>query len=335
MTENLAGAPWLRFAQDFLRLLRPEFWLICLLPAYMGFVLGERQLLPDQARLVGLVDRMVHSGLTTQEFLAGFGGWIWDGRRFWFGMIALGPCIWGATLLFNDYWDLESDRENPRRRRSPLLLGRIRPNQALAGSILLAIVGLALALAVSWTYFVLMAGCVALSWAYSAPPLRLKERPGADVAVNAVGIGVLCGLAGWSLGAPLDAFPWVFLLQGVLLVVSLYIPSMMWDHEYDRATGARTFVVAVGPPAAYWVGLTLFVTSAVNAIALAWANYVMPRSFLRVLVPFCVLLVWEYAYLLRRWDDPARLFRGIVLFSLTLVASNLLFLLVYTGLWRL
>lgn len=335
MRESPNGAPWLQLTRDFIRLLRPEFWLVCLLPAYMGFVLAERDLLPHQARLVDLVERMFFSGLTTREFLTGFGGWLWAGRRFWFGMVALGPCIWGATLLFNDYWDLEMDRGNPRRRRSPLLLGRVRPGHALAGSILLAVVGLALALATSAIYFGFMAGCVALSWAYSAPPLRLKQRPGADILVNAVGIGVLCGLAGWSIAAPFDRFPWVFLLQGLLVVVGLYIPSMIWDYEYDRAVGARTFVVAVGPRSAYWVGLTLFVTSVVNAVALAWADYVMPRSFLKVLVPFCVLLVWEYAYLLRPRGDPVRLFRGIVIFSLTLVGSNVLFLLVYTGLWRL
>ncbi len=46
-----------------------------------------------------------------------------------------------------------------------------------------------------------------LGWLYSAPPIRLKARPGADVTVNALVVGVLGPLAGWSLHRPPGAYP--------------------------------------------------------------------------------------------------------------------------------
>ncbi|HEX9816290.1 MAG TPA: UbiA prenyltransferase family protein [Candidatus Thermoplasmatota archaeon] len=334
MTESADRRVRLRVIRDFIRLLRPEFWLVCLLPCYLGFVLASKELLPNFAWFIDLVHWMFRRGYDAEDFVRSFGGWVRAGTDFWFAIIALGPCIWGATLLFNDYWDLELDRHNPRRQHSPLVLGRLQPPVALWGSAAVAIVGLTLAAPISPTFFVFMAGATTLGWAYSAPPFRLKTRPGFDVAVNAIGIGVGCALAGWSLRQPLQAFPWIFLLQSVLLLVSLYLPSMMWDYEYDKALGARTFVVVIGPQQAYIAGLALFTTSIVGAIGLAWANFILPRAFLFLFVPASALMIWQYVHYIGGWRDPARLLRGIVYLSITIAVVHVVFLFMYTGIWR-
>lgn len=46
-----------------------------------------------------------------------------------------------------------------------------------------------------------------------APPLRLKARPGLDVAANALAIGAAGHLAGWSLLRPLAEFPWTMAVR--------------------------------------------------------------------------------------------------------------------------
>lgn len=334
MTDSPDRRVWLRVIRDFIRLLRPEFWLVCLLPCYLGFVLASKELLPNFGWFIDLVHGMLKRGYDTENFVRSFGGWFQAGLDFWFAIIALGPCIWGATLLFNDYWDLDLDRHNPRRQRSPLVLGRLRPNVALWGSGAVAFLGLVLAALITPIFFVFMAAATILGWAYSAPPFRLKTRPGFDVAVNAIGIGVGCALAGWSLRQPLDAFPWIFLLQSVLLLVSLYLPSMMWDYEYDKALGARTFVVVIGPQQAYYAGLSLFATSLVGAIGLAAANYILPRAFLVVFLPGAALMLWQYVHYIGGWRDPVRLLRGIVYLSITIAVVHGVFLLMYTGIWR-
>lgn len=335
VTEPQQQRLWLRAIRDFIRLLRPEFWLVSLLPGYLGFVLASHELLPNWSRFIEILSVLVRHGYPAQGFAADFGLWLGAGAGFFLAMLALGPCIWGATLLFNDYWDLDLDRHNPRRQRSPLVLGRLRPPVALWGAAAVAAVGLAVSALISPIFFLFMAAATTLGWAYSAPPLRLKTRPGFDVAVNAVGIGVGCALAGWSLRQPVVDFPWVFLVQSVFLLVSLYIPSMMWDHDYDKALGARTFVVVIGPQNAYRVGLGLFTASIIGAIVLSSMNYLLPRGFLVVFVPGSAFLLWQYVHYIGGWRDPVRLLRGIVYLSITIAVVHASFLIAYTGIWRL
>jgi 4-hydroxybenzoate polyprenyltransferase len=96
---------------------------------------------------------------------------------------------------------------------------------------------------------------LALGWAYSAPPIRLKERPGADVAVNALGIGALGPWAGWAVLHSIGGFPWVMAVQGTLVGIALYVPSTLADFQADRVSGYVTIAVRLDRRRAYQVGL--------------------------------------------------------------------------------
>ena len=72
-----------------------------------------------------------------------------------------------ATYLMNDLWDLESDRQHPRKRERAFASGRIPVMQGLAAAALLLLAGHALALLVSWPAAAVLAGYVVLTTTYS------------------------------------------------------------------------------------------------------------------------------------------------------------------------
>lgn len=245
----------------FWRALRPGLWLVTIFPLYMGWVLASRELWPGLGVWLDLWLAARAGGATPAEVAAAFTTWLGVAWPFVAGLLCLGPLIWGSTLLYNDYQDLRADRANPRRARDPLVLGEVAPQQALWGARVLAVLGLAVAAFVGPFFLAAMASCLVLSWAYSAPPLRLKGRAGLDVLVNVVGIGVLCTLAGWSLAAPLRDFPGPFMAQPVLLLASAYIPTTLVDYPTDRAFGYDTIAVRLGPGRAFWLGFGVAVLS--------------------------------------------------------------------------
>lgn len=123
---------------------RPIFWPVSLLPFWCGTVLATRRLLPpiDGTTLVAA--------------------------------IVAGPLVWTAVLAVNDVHDLAGDRGNPRRRSAPLVTGALSLSavRVIGGGCALA--ALALAGVVGTPFAFGTAVVLALGWAYSSPPLRLK-----------------------------------------------------------------------------------------------------------------------------------------------------------------
>ena len=189
---------------------RPAFWVVSIVPYYVGILLATRQLVPP----------------------------LEDWPRLIVGAVVMGPLVWLAVLAINDAYDLPSDRLNPRKAKSPLLDGRItlRAAKRLAFAAAVAAVGMSLHVGIVFALGVLLA--VLLGYAYSVPPVRLKTRAGFDVAVNALALGAFGPLAGWAAINPdLSDFPWLMGLQGTLAAVGLYLPTTLADLEADRAAG--------------------------------------------------------------------------------------------------
>lgn len=316
------------------RLSRPETWMVSFLPMYVGFVLASREIAPGFALWSGFWAQAATHGATTAEFAATLGAWWAQAWRPLAAAVVMGPLAWLATLLINDVHDLESDRANPRKARSPLVQGLVTRGWAHASAYAAAAAALALSLAVGVTFALMALATLALAWAYSAPPLRLKTRPGADVLVNAVGIGVVAALAGWTLARPLAETPWAFLPQGLLVAAAVYIPTTLVDFESDRAFGYRTFATQLGRERAYGVGLACWALANAGAVALAALDVVIPRAMLPLLIIFAPLLVYQYHAFIGRARDGPEMVKGIVLCSLTFLCVNLVFALMYTGLWR-
>ena len=293
------GVPAPAFLRDLCTLARPQFWPVSLLPYYTGFLLSTHRLVPA----AGQLPRLIVGGLVA------------------------GPLVWLAVLAINDAYDLPGDLRNPRKAGTPLTSGRLTPlvvRRIAASSAALALVA---ASTVGLYFAAGTALALALGWAYSAPPVRLKIRPGADVAANALAIGALGPLSGWAaLGSP-AGFPWVMCVQGTLVGVALYIPTTLADYRADLASGFDTIAVRIGPRRAYRLGYLAWVGAAVCCVVLAATDTMIPRHMLPFEAVMVPVLVVAYHRLLGRAQTFARITAVAFLF---LIPSGV-FALTYTG----
>ncbi len=280
--------------------LRPACWLLFITHGYLGFLLGAQAPLPA----------LEHFSFDPTAF------WNWLGmtKSFWLALVCLGPLVGGFTLVIDDIYDLDTDRRNPRRCQIPLVDGRLSMWAVRAVAWLQAGTGLLLAGFISRTFLGLAMLGAFWGWAYAAPPLRFKARPGLDVLANAAGVGIVCPLAGWSLAQPWEDFPWGLALVNALGTAGAYLSTALMDEPYDRAVGLQTIAVALVRRRAKRLGWTLWLLYLLGLIAAAAANYGLPRALLPLLLGLSPPLGWQYARVLGAAEqgEPRACWRQVV-----------------------
>lgn len=333
--RKLASLPLPELVASLWRLLRPAFWIVTIFPVYLGYVYASGQLLPAQELWVAWGQRLLAGGVSLSGFLGTLAAWLGRAaaRRFVAALLVIGPFIWGGTLLYNDIQDLEADRAKDLRSESPLVQGYISRQTAFAVVVALSVVGMGLSLWIGPVFFGLMAVCLFLSWAYSAPPLHLKARAGWDVAVNVVGIGVLCLLAGWVLARPLEAFPWYLLAPAVTNLGAVYVPTVIADYHVDRRYGVATTAVEFGPERAFWLGFAFLVLGDLSLVGVAFLTPFLSLGFFELTWPVFVVKAAVYVGAIGRVDDVWSVWIGLGIVGALIGVLNLVFLLVYTGFW--
>jgi len=111
-----------------------------------------------------------------------------------------------------------------------------------------------------------ISGCVILSLLYSHPRVRLKSRPGLDLATNMIGYGAGTTAAGILAGRAAAGVvdgpvlgqggSWLVLGFG-LLFGSFYPPTQLYQADADRVRGDRTLVTALGTTRSLTLALIL------------------------------------------------------------------------------
>jgi 4-hydroxybenzoate polyprenyltransferase len=151
-----------------------------------------------------------------------------------------------ASNAWNQAYDVEIDRINKPRR--PVPAGDATVGEAL----LLGHAAAAGALLCGWLaspgFFACVLAGTALTFLYSAPPLRLKCRPVGALVAIAIARGVLVPVAGWALFAPVDTpEPWSLGVVVGLFVLGAAATKDFADVEGDREHGSRTLPILLGP----------------------------------------------------------------------------------------
>lgn len=150
-----------------------------------------------------------------------------------------------CVLLYgiNDIYDYRSDNINPRKK---LIEGivlkpknrRFVKNVAMFAGFLLAVSALPAFNIANFTGMVLL---LFFSYYYSAPPLRLKERPPLDSFSNGVGYYFAPFLMGFgAFNVPLK----VYLIA--LFVMALHAFTTISDYTADKKSGQKTFAIVFG-----------------------------------------------------------------------------------------
>ncbi len=184
-------------------------------------------------------------------------------------IVCLSLIVAGAYYL-NQIYDYESDRIN--KKLGFLQMKILRSRHLWKAFFIASIIPFAITPVYSFWIFMIFAQQFVLGVLYSAPPLRLKDRPIAGLFVNAFTFGWLipytvmpelninnAGLLGWD--SPLYFF---------LAVASIHVMTTIPDREGDLATGKKTIATIMSIRTAKILALAFMAASAFVA---NWSNF--------------------------------------------------------------
>jgi len=184
------------------------------------------------------------------------------------GMVLAGPAICATSQAVNDWFDRDVDAINEPGR--PIPSGRIPGSWGLAIAITWTVLSLALAVALGrWVFYAGLLG-MALAWAYSAPPFRLKQSGWWGPACVA-----LCyeGLA-WFTGAAvtLKALPdaKIIAMAGFYSfgAIGIMILNDFKAVKGDLQMGLRSLPAELGAENAVWLACVVMAAPQLDVVAL-------------------------------------------------------------------
>lgn len=214
------------------------------------------------------IDAWSVTGFIGTVALLAHGGMTFDGVLL---LLSLMVGYWQAFVL-NDYFDAPFDQAELQKARYNFFIHH--PQQIGVLLAFLIPVDLVVAwgfLQYGWRGLLVMLLCLTIMWAYSAPPLRIKGRPGLDLLVHGLFVETF---PYWTClyltGVAWGAFDYAIL--GLLFLASLtaQLEQQVRDFEIDRRY-ERTFATVVGRRRAFFclqfctalligVGSTAFLT---------------------------------------------------------------------------
>ncbi|GIH10351.1 hypothetical protein Rhe02_84180 [Rhizocola hellebori] len=210
-----------------------------------------------------------------------------------------------ANNLMNDLADTQvgTDTESyPRALYAPhpILSGLVTKKQLIVGVLICQVIDLAIMLTLiarqDWWIAAFALGGLFLSWAYTAPPLRLKR----------IGLGELDVLITWGplmVGgvyyAGTGSLPWQVIAAATvyaLLPTSVLMGKHVDKLPYDKPSGTVTFPVLVGERAAKLVTQAMMIGFYVGVVALvALGALPWPTLLTLLAVPMLVKAVRQYS----------------------------------------
>jgi 1,4-dihydroxy-2-naphthoate octaprenyltransferase len=213
----------------------------------------------------------------------------------------------------NQVFDIESDRIN--NKVGFLQRGYLTVRQLKVGFWIVSIIPLVAAAFISTFVQILFAQFLLLSWLYSAPPVRLKDRALLGFLANAHAHGLLVALAVAHQTKLVDlaSLDWHIPVYFALTVGATYILTTITDRAGDEATGKRTVAVVLGRNGALVSTLVLLAISV--ALGLWVENALL--AYLAIGAVFMVL-----AALMVGAESAVRLASKMPLLALTVAAGS-------------
>lgn len=216
-----------------------------------------------------------------------------EGKFIWTDLIplVLVTLMAAGAYYFNQIHDIESDRQN---RKLGFLQNRlVSVNGLWAGFLALSLLSMMGGAMLSLPLTHILAQSFVLAYFYSAPPVKLKDRPISGLLANAYAFGFLIPLTVPSdlglLNGGLTA--WAVPSYFFLAVASIYCLTTIPDRNGDFATGKRT--LAVIWPRGLVLGLALLLILASAAIAYRFDYTVLMAVSLVSAVPIITAVLFE------------------------------------------
>jgi chlorophyll synthase len=188
------------------------------------------------------------------------------------GVVLAGPLMCATSQVVNDWYDRHVDAINEPNR--PIPSGRIPGRWGFHLSIIWSLMSLALAVVLGpWVLGATVLGLI-LAWAYSAPPLRLKQNGwfgNAAVGFSYESLAWITGAAVMLGGALPD---WRILILAFLYGLGAHGIMTLNDFkaiEGDKQMGVRSLPVQLGVRGAAWVACIVMIVPQFVVVGLLFA----------------------------------------------------------------
>lgn len=165
---------------------------------------------------------------------------------FFLAFIATSPLLWTGAYMLNDVTDTDLDHQHPVRSRRPIAHGEIDKRTALIAIATLTALSLLLARLVD-TRLIMILMLLALSQiSYTVKPLRFKERPILDIAVNGFN-SVLRFFAGWVSQTATAPIPFVLIIMLASIKLVLFLGHRAQNRTLERANHIHSTTTLLSP----------------------------------------------------------------------------------------
>jgi 4-hydroxybenzoate polyprenyltransferase len=154
--------------------------------------------------------------------------------------------IMSSTFSLNNYYDVETDRKNPRRKHiNALVSNKISKETGVFLNAIFIIIPLLISFFYQFEVFLFCAYLLFLGWIYSAPPFRLKGRPILDVLLHFLGFSSYI-IWGSLIAGSIGLISWLVALSiGVWSSIG-QVNNHINDYLYDKESETKTFAVWIG-----------------------------------------------------------------------------------------
>jgi decaprenyl-phosphate phosphoribosyltransferase len=229
-----------------------------------------------------------------------------------------------ATYLVNDVRDREEDRQHPRKRLRPIAAGAISAQTALIAAAVLALGGLAVAVATRPLLGLVALGYLALTTSYS---LLWRHLVVADVAAIAAGFVLRAVAGGVAADVLLSRRFLIMVTAGAVFLVAGKRFAELSSTTGRARLGSRATLHAYSIRTMRWVATIASVGMVVAYVAFAFMRDPDAPWFYIAIAPLTGWL-WRYSLLLRSGVGQAP--EELVLHDRILLACGLAWLALFT-----
>jgi len=175
----------------------------------------------------------------------------------------------------NDIYDFKSDKMNPRKNSVQGIKLNPKYHQLIkkfsAAAVLLLFISSLFTLN-PYNIFAVILGTL-ITYIYSVPPFRIKNRPPFDSIINGVGYVIVPAILGTSFGGTLLDVPAKFYFIA-LSAAGIHAFTTILDYTVDKKAGDTTFAIAFGKRTAAVFALSTFIITLIFAgIQTTMINY--------------------------------------------------------------
>ena len=203
-------------------------------------------------------------------------------------------CITSFTFAINNLYDIESDKNNPKKARfNAVASGRISRQAGVFLNMIFVIVTLVVSFAFKLEVFFLCMLLLFWMWIYSSPPLRLKGRPGIDIIWHFIAFFLLV-MWGSLIAGSITSINWLVAISIGVFSCIAQIMNHIGDYEFDKESGTKTYVVSKGLEKARTLLIingVLHITLLVPLILLYSLSYIYTILILIMGVVFGIFIV--------------------------------------------